>query len=159
MSKYYWNEIIRKMELDKTYTFVIEGASFDILPPETIREIFLDGRAFSHFIEPWLATRFPLRHIKGCKEYDFVGTDDPDVLYDAKTMTRGGCRFCPSNMLGAGRKFDPAVFIEKSKKLIYIVVCNVDFPTIQVRFVRGEELATRYPNGAIPLSDRHAFYN
>lgn len=149
---------MQSIELNKTYTFLIEDVSFGSLPEETIREIFLDGRAFSHFIEPWLAIHFPLKHIKGCKEYDHIGLDDPETLYDAKTMTRGGCKFCPSNMLGAGRHFDSAVFIEKAKKLVYIIVCNVDFPTIQVRFVRGEELATRYPNGSIPLSDRSTFY-
>jgi hypothetical protein len=150
--------MIQPIELDKTYEFLIENISFDSLPPEILRDIFLDGRAFSHFIEPWLTTQFPLRHVKGCKEYDHVGIDDPETLYDAKTMTRGGCKFCPSNMLGAGRRFDPTVFVEKAKKLIYIVVCNVDFPKIQIRFVRGDELASRYPNGTISLSDRTAFY-
>lgn len=149
---------MQTIELNKTYTFLIEDVSFSSLSEETIREIFLDGRAFSHFIEPWLATQFPLKHIKGCKEYDHIGLNDPETLYDAKTMTRLGCKFCPSNMLGAGRHFDSGVFIEKAKKLVYIIVCNIDFPKIQVRFVRGEELATRYPNGSIPLSDRSAFY-
>lgn len=106
---------MQSIELNKTYTFLIEDVSFGSLPEETIREIFLDGRAFSHFIEPWLAIHFPLKHIKGCKEYDHIGLDDPETLYDAKTMTRGGCKFCPSNMLGAGRHFDSAVFIEKAK--------------------------------------------
>ena len=145
------------IEFNTTHTYVIEDFAFSGLSQEAIIEIMKDGRAFSHFIEPWLPTKYPsLKHIKGCKKYDHI--DDQELQYDEKTFTHGGCKFCPSNMLGQGRVFNEAVFLEKSKNLIYIIVSNIEFPKIRVRFVRGDELAVQYPKGIIPLKDFDKFF-
>ena len=102
---------------------------------------------------------YPLNHIKGCKKYDFTDKNNQEILYDEKTFTKGGCKFCPSNMIGQGRTFDKEVFLEKSKKLIFCIVSNVNFPEIKIKFVKGEELATKYPTGVIPLNDHNKFFD
>ena len=137
----------------------IENFSFDNVPQSGIIDIFKDGRAFSHFIEPWLAINYPLIHIKGCKKYDHTDINDENVKYDQKTFTKGGCKFMPSNMIGEGRTFNKEIFEEKAKKLIYIIVSNVNFPEIKIRFVKGIELIVQYPTGVIPLKDLDKFFN
>ena len=145
---------------DTTFSHTITGFGFGNLSEEIMVETFKDGRAFSHFIEPWLAINYPcLKHIKGCKKYDYTDTTDENIKYDQKTFTQRGCNFLPSNMIGEGRKFDAEIFKEKAKNLIYIVVSNVDFPRIKVRFVRGTRLIIDYPNGKIPLKDFVKFFN
>jgi hypothetical protein len=62
-------------------------------------------------------------------------------------------------MKGQGRKFDLDVFTEKTKKLIFIIVSNVNFPEIKVKFMRGTDLLTLYPKGKIPSKDRVKFFN
>lgn len=146
------------MEFNKTYVFTIEEFGFGGLPTEKMIDIFSDGRVFSHFIEHWLPTVFPLNHVSGCKSYDHTHVDNPEIKYDQKTFTHRGCYFCPSNMLGEGRSFNSEIFLEKSKKLIYIIVSNCEFPIIRVKFVQGEELATMYPRGKIPLKDFNKFF-
>ena len=76
------------IELAKTYTHTIEEFSFDNLPKSVIIETYKDGRAFSHFIEPWLAINYPLIHIKGCKKHDHVDMNDENIKYDQKTFTK-----------------------------------------------------------------------
>ena len=148
------------VELNKTFRHTITNYGFGNLPDEICVETFKDGRAFSHFIEPWLAQNYPLNHVKGCKKYDFTDQAYPDTLYDEKTFTRsGGCWYCPSNMLGQGRTFDKDVFIEKTKKLVFCIVSNIDFPHIKVRFVTGTELVEKYPTGKIPLKDHIKFFD
>jgi hypothetical protein len=144
---------------DKTFTHVITNFSFGNLPESTIIDIFKDGRPFSHFIEPWLAINYPLIHIKGCKKYDHIDINDENVKYDQKTFTKGGCKFMPSNMIGEGRTFNKEIFEEKAKKLIYIIVSNVNFPEIKIKFVKGIELIVQYPTGVIPLKDLDKFFN
>mgnify|MGYP000604137351 CR=1 FL=1 len=96
-----------------TYTHIIENFSFDNVPQSGIIDIFKDGRAFSHFIEPWLAINYPLIHITGCKKYDHTDINDENIKYDQKTFTKkGGCNFMPSNMIGEGRKFNKEIFEE-----------------------------------------------
>lgn len=143
----------------KTYTHRIETFTFGNLSQEQIIEIYKDGRAFSHFVEPWLAINYPLIHVKGCKKYDHTDINDENVKYDQKTFTARGCKFMPSNMIGEGRTFNRDIFEEKAKGLIYIIVSNVNFPEIKVKFMRGIDLIVDYPNGIIPSKDFVKFFN
>ena len=147
------------IELNKTFIHEIESYTFGNLPDEMCKEIWKDGRPFSHFIEVWIGNNYPLTHIKGCKKYDFIDNNNPEILYDEKTFTKKGCSFCPSNMLGQGRKFDKEIFEEKTKKLIFCIVSNIEFPTIKIRFIKGVELLIKYPNGKIPLKDYIKFFD
>jgi hypothetical protein len=143
---------------NKTIDRKIENVSFDTLPVEVITELFKDGRIFSHFIERILAQDYGLKHVTGCKGHDIVDPSNPDIKYEQKTFTGNGCKFMPSNMIGQGRQFNKEVFMEKSKNLIYVIVSNVKFPLLKIRFVKGSELATEYPGGEIKLKDHDKFF-
>lgn len=148
------------VKLNTTFNHTIENYSFGNLSGETCIETLKDGRPFSHFIEPWLAEKYPLTHIKGCKKHDFTDKIHPEILYDEKTFTKkSACDFRPSNMKGAKREHNQEIFVEKTKNLIICVVSNIDFPNIKIRFVRGENLLIDYPNGKIPLKDHVKFFN
>jgi hypothetical protein len=54
---------------------------------------------------------------------------------------------------------DKELFEEKAKKLIYIIVSNVDFPEIKIRFVKGTDLIVYYPYVKIPSKDLIKFFN
>jgi len=136
----------------------IENVSFDTLPVEVLHELFKDGRIFSHFMERILAKDYGLTHVPGCKGHDIVDPVNPDIKYEQKSFTANGCKFMPSNMIGQGRHFDKEVFDEKSKHLIYVIVSNLHFPTLKIRFIKGPELAAKYPNGEIKLKDHDNFF-
>lgn len=146
------------MNLNQVYQFKLENVAFDCLPLEQVAKIFKDGRVFSHLIEPWLAQKFPITHITGCKEYDFTDNADPEIKYDQKTFTAGGCKYYPSSMIGTGRKFDRELFEQKANKLIYIIVSNIQFPEIRVKFVTGADLLAQYPKGEIPFANYGKFF-
>lgn len=145
--------------LDKTDTHILKNLSFDKLSEIVVLNILKDGRPFSHFIERWLEETYPLKYIEGCKEYDFVDVNNSEIKYDAKTFTKRGCKFCPSSMLGTGRKLNKEIFQEKAKNMIYIIVSNINLPEIKIKFVNGSELIKIYPKGIIPLSDHIKFFN
>ena len=151
----------QKMEIEynKTLIYTINNFCFDNLSQSKVIKKFKDGRVFSHFIELWLEDKFPLIHVEGCKEYDFIDVTDENIKYDQKTFTSGGSKFMPSNMIGTGRKFNKELFEEKAKNLIYIIVSNINFPEIRVKFVKGVELIVDYPTGCIPLKDHDKFFN
>lgn len=155
----YYENIPVSVTLDVTFTHTLTDIGFDSLPAEIVKKIFKDGRVFSHFIEAWLERNYPIKHISGCKSYDFTDAQYQDTLYDEKTFTENGCRFYPSNMIGQGRTFDKPVFEKKAKKLIYCIVSNINFPEIKIKFVRGITLLKLYPNGTIPLNDHVKFFD
>jgi hypothetical protein len=144
--------------MNQVHRFTLSNVAFDCLPSEQVATIFKDGRVFSHLIEPWLAQKFPITHVTGCKEYDFVDNVDPNIKYDQKTFTAGGCKYYPSSMIGTGRKFDRELFEEKANKLIYILVSNICFPEIRVKFVTGADLMAQYPKGEIPYAHYGKFF-
>ena len=147
------------VQLNKTFTHSIINYTFGNLPEVICKEILKDGRAFSYFIEKWIEHNYPLIHICGCKEYDFTDENFPEILYDEKTFTKGGCRYMPSSMIGTGRSFNKEAFEEKSKKLIFCIVSNVNFPEIKIKFIKGINLLELYPKGIIPLKDHIKLFN
>ena len=146
------------IEFNKTISRTIRNAHFDVLQPESLAELFKDGRIFSHFSERVLASDYGLNHVAGCKDHDIVDPVNPNIKYEQKTFTGNGCKFMPSNMIGQGRHFDKEVFDEKVKDLNYVIVSNINFPELYIRFVKGTELAGLYANGNIPLKDHDKFF-
>jgi hypothetical protein len=154
----YLDLTMQQIAFNKTFTSTIQGVAFGTLSQEVLKELFSDGRIFSHFMERMLAQDYGLTHVTGCKGHDLVDPYDPQVKYEQKTFTVRGCKFMPSNMIGQGRHFDKAVFDEKSKGLNYVIVSNVKFPEIRVRFIKGTDLAAAYPMGEIKPRDHEKFF-
>lgn len=143
--------------IDKVYEFEIKNFEFGSLSREECIECFRDGRVNSHFTERQLTKWFPsLTHIKGCEDHDHVDTSG--VKYDAKSFTKGGLTFSPSNQTGAKRKFNEAIAHEKAKKLIFICCDIVDFPRIRVKFAKGTDLIVSHPKCKIKKSEREEFF-
>ena len=153
------SEMKCSVKLDTTYAHNIQNIGFGNVQQKEVIEIFKDGRVFSHLIEKWIETNYPLNHVPGCKSYDFTDRAFPDTKYDEKTFTRRGCDFRPSNMKGQGRKFEKKLFEEKTKKLVFCIVSNVNFPAIEIKFIRGVDLLSIYPNGKIPLKEHDKFFH
>jgi len=143
---------------NKTILKTISNVSFGDLPQEVIRNIFKDGRIFSHFIERVLAQDYGLTHVTGCQGHDIVDPSNPEIKYEQKTFTGNGCKIMPSNMIGQGRKFDKTIFHEKAASLNYVIVSNIGFPDIKIRFVKGADLIAQYPSGEIKLKDHDTFF-
>ena len=53
-------------------------------------------------------------------------------------------------MKGQGRTFDKDVFENKTKRLVFCCVSNINFPEIKIKFIKGEDLLTRYLKGIFP---------
>jgi hypothetical protein len=91
------------IEINKVYNFECD-ATFGTLTQERVNKLFTDGRRASGFLELQLEEWFPELTFVDGKGYDHI--DANQVKYDAKCFTRGGAKFCPSVMLGAGRSVD-----------------------------------------------------
>jgi hypothetical protein len=150
--------MVSAVVFNHTIAKTIENFAFGGLPRQTLLELFGDGRIFSHFMERILEQDYALKHVPGCQGHDLIDSQDASIKYEQKTFTRNGCKFMPSNMIGQGRHFDQVVFDEKVKHLIYIIVSNIHFPELKIRFVKGPELAAMYPRGEIKIGDHDKFF-
>jgi hypothetical protein len=138
-----------ELKEDKTFDFQLKNINFSCLDSDKLNSMLKDGRLFSHFSEHWLESICPeLIHVSGCKDHDFTNKFS-DLKYDTKTWTSNKLDFRPSYMLGKGRTFNEEEFKEKCDKLIYIVISNIDFPNIKLKFVNGSKLRGQYPKGYV----------
>ena len=72
-------KIIENIKYNTTFSHKIENFGFGNLEQSAIINIYKDGRPFSHFIEAWLAIKYPLIHITGCKKYDHIYINDENI--------------------------------------------------------------------------------
>ena len=142
------------MKLNKVYNFECP-ASFGTLSQKRVNKLFTDGRRASGFLELQLEEWFEGLVFEDGKGYDHVDTEG--IKYDAKCFTKGGAKFCPSVMLGAGRSVDEEKLWEHANDMIYIFCDVVEFPKVRVIFKRGSDL-TQYPKGSIPFKDRDVLF-
>lgn len=140
--------------INQVYEFYCP-ASFGTLSQSIVDQLFQDGRVASHFLERQLVLWFPsLTFIDG-KGYDHV--DLTQQRYDAKCFTKGGAKFCPSVMIGAGRSVDEEKLWQHAPQMKYIFCDIVDFPQVRVICKNGLDLV-KYPKGTIPFKDRNALF-
>ena len=148
-------EFKTKIELNKTYTYECD-ATFGTLSHEKVNKLFTDGRRASGFLEIQLEEWFPDLTFEDGKGYDHV--DINDQKYDAKCFTKGGAKFCSSKYLGVGRSLNVEEHEAHAANIIYIFTDVVEFPKVQVRFVKGSDLITKYTKGSIPFKDRNVLF-
>jgi len=130
--------------IGQTYEFSFDINEFKCvgLTQEEVIHMYKDGRVFSQWVERWLEKEFKeLTWVRGCKKYDFINSNNENIKYEAKTFTpASGLSYAPSGQTGVGRKIDEPVAKERASNLIYIIVSNIDFPNIKVRFMNGNDL-------------------
>ena len=138
-------------------TFTVENISFGDLNQDELARMFTDGRLASHFLERQLTKRYPFLTFVDKKGHDHL--DEEGNKYDQKCFTKGGLTFSPSNMAGKGRVFVQEEAHEHAKDITYICCDVVDFPTVRVKFAKGEELIQEFPKCKIAYSKREEFFS
>ena len=138
-------------------TFTIDNISFGDLSDSELAVMFTDGRLASHFLERQLTKWYPFLEFVDKRGYDHI--DNEGQKYDQKCFTKGGLGFAPSHMGGKGRVFNKEEAHAHAKDIIYICCDVVDFPTVRVKFAKGEELIQEFPKCKIAYSKREEFFN
>lgn len=138
-------------------TFTIENISFGDLSSDELDAMFTDGRLASHFLERQLTKWYPFLSFVDKRGYDHL--DNEGNKYDQKCFTKGGLGFAPSHMGGKGRVFVQEEAHAHAKDITYICCDVVDFPTVRVKFAKGEELIKEFPKCKIAFSKREEFFS
>ena len=138
-------------------TFTVDNISFGDLNQVELARMFTDGRLASHFLERQLTKWYPFLTFVDKKGHDHL--DEEGNKYDQKCFTKGGLTFSPSNMAGKGRVFVQEEAHEHAKDITYICCDVVDFPTVRVKFAKGEELIQEFPKCKIAYSKREEFFS
>ena len=148
-----------QIEFDKTYHFDIPTDQFrwcDI-EEEGLIELFRDGRIASYFFERQIPHWFPQLTFVDQAGYDHV--DEEGNKYDAKGFTKNGCKFMPSNQIGAGRKFNAEIAHEHANDIAYIIHDITTFPSVKLIFKTGSSLLKDFPKCSITYAKKGLLFN
>jgi len=101
------------------------------ISPKDVREYFTDGRRVSFILERRLAyevLKGTLAPSEGAG-YDLI--DSHGKKWEVRSITNGGIYFCPSYMVGSGRKFDKKGFLDKLLEIDGYIISDVEeFPNV-----------------------------
>ena len=114
---------------------------------------FQDGRRCSFITERRIAREFIGGRIADSEgaAYDIFDLDNKK--WEVRSLTNSGIYFCPSYMVGSGRKFEEKGFLNKIKEIEgYYVAKITTFPEVPVYEIDSDQILDWYKNGKLGMS-------
>lgn len=125
------------------------AAALHLTMQET-RDYFTDGRRVSFILERRICREIIGGRLSPSEGAGFDLIDLCGRKWEVRSVTRGGIYFCPSYMVGSGRKFTESGFLEKLDEIEGYVVSDVtQFPDIPVWKLSVETVRRWYDNGQL----------
>jgi len=111
---------------------------------------FTDGRRVSFLIERRAVEVMEGSRLAPSEGSGFDLIDRYDGHWEVRSLTKGGIYFCPSYMVGSGRKFDEFGFLEKLDDMEgYIVTDISEFPTMPYWIIRYDLVKRWWDSGEL----------
>ena len=131
-----------------TLTWDVEALAEQLhLTVEETLEYFKDGRRGSFVVERRIAREMIGGKISESEGSAFDVYDSEGNKWEVRSLTNSGIYFCPSYMVGAGRKFDESGFQAKLNEVKgYYVARITTFPEIEVYKIDSKQVRTWHKN-------------
>ena len=115
-----------------------------------VREYFTDGRRVSFLIERRIAHEV----LKGTVSksegagYDVVAPDGGK--WEVRSISKDGIYFCPSYMVGSGRKFEEPGFLNKCSEIEGYIVADIEpFPNVPFWIISTDQVLKWWKAGML----------
>ena len=117
------------------------------LTAQETKDYFTDGRRVSFILERRICREIIGGRLSPSEGAGFDLIDAHDRKWEVRSITSGGIYFCPSYMVGSGRRFNELGFFEKLDEIEGYVVSDVTkFPEIPVWKLSVEAVRRWYAN-------------
>lgn len=104
-----------------------------------VREYFTDGRRISFIIERRIAHEVIQGKLAPSEGAGYDVLDPQGRKWEVRSISAGGIYFCPSYMVGSGRKFEEAGFLVKLADVAGYILSDIEsFPDVPFWIVRKE---------------------
>lgn len=115
-----------------------------------VRAYFTDGRRVSFVLERRISREIvggQLSESEGAA-YDLL--DGDGGKWEVRSLTKSGIYFCPSYMVGSGRKFDEYGFLQKLEEIEGYIVSDVEmFPNVPVWVIDRDDVLKWWRSGQL----------
>ena len=105
---------------------------------DDVRTYFTDGRRISFILERRLAREVLQGTLAPSEGAGFDLIDGEGRKWEVRSISKGGIYFCPSYMVGSGRKFEKGGFLTKLGSIHGYVVSDITaFPRVPYWLIEG----------------------
>lgn len=110
---------------------------------EDVREYFTDGRRVSFILERRIAREVLKGTLAPTEGAGFDIVDTEGGRWEVRSISRGGIYFCPSYMVGSGRRFVKDGFLSKLSEIKGYIVADIEsFPQIPFWIISAKQVLT-----------------
>ena len=144
-----------------TLTWDVEALAEQLhLTVEETLEYFKDGRRGSFVVERRIAREMIGGKISESEGSAFDVYDSEGNKWEVRSLTRSGIYFCPSYMVGSGRKFEEKGFLAKIEEIEgYYVAMITTFPEVPVYKISADQVLAWYKAGKLGKSTSISYVN
>lgn len=108
---------------------------------EDVREYFTDGRRVSFILERRIAREVLKGTLSPSEGAGFDVIDSSGGKWEVRSISESGIYFCPSYMVGSGRHFDNAGFINKLSDIKGYIIADIEsFPNVPFWIISTEQV-------------------
>lgn len=113
-----------------------------------VRAYFTDGRRVSFLLERRIAYEVLNGSLASSEGAGYDVLDSQGLKWEVRSVSRGGIYFCPSYMVGSGRRFDEEGFLSKLREITGYMVSDIEgFPTVPYWRMTADTVLTWWHQG------------
>lgn len=117
---------------------------------DDVRAYFTDGRRVSFILERRLAREVLNGTLAPSEGAGFDLLDWQGRKWEVRSVSKGGIYFCPSYMVGSGRRFERGGFLNKLGEIHGYVVSDITkFPRVPYWLIEGSRVREWYEAGRL----------
>lgn len=121
---------------------------------------FTDGRRISFLIERRAVEVMPGSKLAPSEGSGFDLIDSSGGHWEVRSLTKGGIYFCPSYMVGSGRKFDEFGFLNKLDDIEGYIVTDISkFPTMPYWVITEQAVKHWWLDGNLGKTTKISYRN
>jgi hypothetical protein len=122
---------------------------------QEVKQYFTDGRRVSFILERRISREIVKGTLASSEGAAWDLLDSEGGKWEVRSLTRGGIYFCPSYMVGSGRKYDEAGFLKKLGEIEGYIISDVElFPEVPVWVISKEDVEQWHRNGQLGTSTK-----
>jgi hypothetical protein len=122
---------------------------------QEVREYFTDGRRVSFLLERRISREIIGGRLAASEGASYDLLDEEGGKWEVRSLTRGGIYFCPSYMVGSGRRFDEPGFLRKVEEIHGYIVSDVEmFPDVPVWIIPADAVLNWWRSGDLGMNSK-----
>lgn len=149
------------MDPNGYFRFNLEKISSALgISEEDTRLYFTDGRRISFLIERRAVEVMPGSRLAPSEGSGFDLIDSAGGHWEVRSLTKGGIYFCPSYMVGSGRKFEEFGFLNKLDDIEGYIVTDISkFPTMPYWVITEQTVKQWWIDGTLGARTKISYRN